>query len=240
MSYDPYAIGAAGEGVVYAERRPPGSRVTTHVIRSSVAAPADPDATLISMTMGVARKSALGGGSRSPSGEVVDPIRLLMLRGCQRGIERYVGRAIWRAAGGDARSVTSLVDVDRPVDGIPIGGAYPDALGVDVTLASVERWNEVDAWETLTAIDDYKLSGEDTVRVYRRGRYRVAATLLPDEPVEPEPIEACGRLFSYRERIRAGESIGGDGDVTRSATGAFVYSGAAQILDGWRPLRVIA
>ena len=107
-------------------------------------------------------------------------------------------------------------------------------------MTSVERWdNDTEAWVAL-ADDERKLSGEDAVRVYRRGRYRVVSTLLPDEPVEPEPIEACGRLFSYRERIRAGESIGGDGDVTRSATGAFVYSGAAQILDGWRPLRVIA
>ena len=239
MSYDPFG---AGEGAVYAERSLPGSRVTTHVVRSSIAAPADPDDPLIQEIMGLSRKSALAGGSRGPSGETFDATRLLILRGCQRAVERYAGggRVIWRGAGGVARAVTSLVDVDRPVDPIPIGGAYPDALGVDVTLTSVERWNEVDAWETLTAVDDYKLSGADAVRVYRRGRYRVVASLLPDEPVEPEPIEACGRLFSYRERIRAGESIGGDGDVTRSATGAFVYSGAAQILDGWRPLRVIA
>ena len=238
MSYDPF--GGAGEGAVYAERSLPGSRVTTHVVRSSIAAPAEPDDPLIQEIMGLSRKSALAGGSRGPSGEMFDATRLLMLRGCQRAVERYAGRVIWRGAVGAARAVTSLVDVDRPVDPIPIGGAYPDTLGVDVTLSSVERWdNDTEAWVVLAA-DERKLSGADAVRVYRRGRYRVVSTLLPDEPVEPEPIEACGRLFSYRERIRAGESIGGDGDVTRSATGAFVYSGAAQILDGWRPLRVIA
>ena len=139
MSYDPF--GGAGEGAVYAERSLPGSRVTTHVVRSSIAAPADPDDPLIQEIMGLSRKSALAGGSRGPSGETFDATRLLILRGCQRGVERYVGRVIWRGAAGAARSVTSLVDVDRPVDPIPIGGAYPDTLGVTVTLSSVERWD---------------------------------------------------------------------------------------------------
>ena len=237
MSYDPFG---ASEGAVYAERSLPGSRVTTHVVRSSIAAPAEPDDALIQEIMGLSRKSALAGGSRGPSVEMFDATRLLILRGCQRGVERYAGRVIWRGTGGVARAVTSLVDVDRPADPIPIGGAYPDTIGVTVTLSSVERWdNDTEAWVALAA-DERKLSGDDAVRVYRRGRYRVSSTLLPDEPVEPEPIEACGRVFSYRERIRAGESIGGDGDVTRFAAGAFRNSGAAQILDGWRPLRVIA
>ena len=65
-------------------------------------------------------------------------------------VEFYVGRMMFRGAGGAPRVASSVVEVEAPFT-VPAVGAFPRSTGVTVT--SVERWDdEAEAFTASTYI----------------------------------------------------------------------------------------
>ena len=158
--------------------------------------------------------------------------RLLILQGAADEIERYCGRAFWRAAAGAARESTAELDVGAVPVELAACPVLPDATGTIVTITTVRRWNDANgAWETA----EYTARPSGRFLVDRSGIYEVVSTLLPDTVAPSEAVEACARLFAFRENYRPKRSgsIEDDGTPIRQS-GAILRSGAGEILRGIR------
>ena len=140
-------------------------------------------------------------------------------------VEFYVGRMMFRGAGGAPRVASSVVEVEAPFT-VPAVGAFPRSTGVTVT--SVERWD--DEAEAFTA-STYIRRPLGLILVPAGGTFRIAASVLPLEKHPSVIDEAVARLFSYRESFkpRRNTSELADGNAP-SITGMMMRSGAAESL----------
>ena len=175
--------------------------------------------------MSMARKSALAGGSRGPTGEALDPVRVELLHEAAAETERYLQRMLFRGDGGPERVSVSEIEVSRGVRDIPVCPTLPDVSGVEVSITSVERWND-DAADYVQVVYTVRPGGR--IRVEDSGTYRITASLTPDAVTPTWAITATGRLFSWRDRYRTGAE--GADSLPMPASGGLLKSGAASVL----------
>ena len=192
----------------------------------TIAAPVLTEADL-STCMGLARKSALSGGSRALATDAIDPIRADLATEAAAEVERYIGRMLFRGPAGAGRQCVVEVELQQPGD-VALCPLLPDVSGIDVTIDGVHRWDEgaemyVDA--------EYQRRPAGMVRLAGRGDYRLTVTLTPPATPETWAVTATGRLFSWRDIHRTGMEGGGDGGpAAMPASGGMLKSGAASVL----------
>ena len=172
--------------------------------------------------MGMARKSALGGGARAQPGESLDSVRADVLDEAAVEVERYMQRLIFPPA---RVSVAEVEIIAREGDNLPVCPTLPDASGVDVAITSVEKWDDATA---SYAPASYTLRPAGRLRVEEPGTYRITATLTPAADIPTWAITACGRLFSWRDRFRTGQETADA--MPMPASGGLLKSGAASVL----------
>ena len=171
--------------------------------------------------------------------------RLSIMNECAVEIEKAAGQLFWDGPGNTTRRTTSVIDLAvLPVmlDACPL---YPRTDGADVTLVSVESWDEdTAAWVTFGA-DKYKVRPGGRIRIPQHAisispellsSLRIIATTLPPDPRPKEADEAMARLFALRENRRPGSGAGGldaDGRIL-NLDNAMRRSGAREVLDSLR------
>ena len=172
--------------------------------------------------------------------DVADDRRLIMEE-CAGEIERAAGRLFWDGPGSTLRRTTSVVDLALFPVSLAACPVYPRTDGADVTLVSVESWDEdAAAWVTF-GTDHYKRRSGGRIRISKDGvtgahdslSLRVIADILPFDPPPKEAAEALARLFALRQNRRPGSGKGGldeDGRIL-NLDNAMRRSGAREVLD---------
>ena len=174
--------------------------------------------------------------------------RLMIVKECAFEIEREAGRLFWDGPGSTARRAESWIDLPMlPVllDACPV---FPNTAGADVTIVSVDSWNEeTPDWETFST-NLYKRRSGGRIHIPRASvstseystlSLRIIADILPLDGAPEPAVEALGRLFALRENRRPGAGAGGldaDGRIL-NLDNAMRRSGARDILGtlqlGW-------
>ena len=174
--------------------------------------------------------------------------RLLIVKECAFEIEKEAGRLFWDGPGSTARRTESEIDILMLPAELPACPKRPNTAGADVTLVSVDSWNEeTPAWETF-ATEFYKRRSGGRIRIARGAvstseystlSLRIIADILPADDTPEPAVEALGRLFALRQNRRPGAGAGGvdaDGRIL-NLDNAMRRSGARDILGtlqlGW-------
>ena len=193
------------------------------VLTSTVDPPTLP-AAVVTTAMSMARKSALGGGSRST--ETLDAVRADLIHEAAQECERYLQRMLFPGDGTGERVCVAVVELlDRGEQDIPACPTLPDTSGVDVAITSVEKWDDAAA---SYATASYAARPAGRIRVDEAGVYRITASLTPSAEIPTWAITAAGRLFSWRDQFRTGQE-GADAQPM-PASGGMLKSGAASVL----------
>ena len=170
--------------------------------------------------------------SRAMAGEkalsLTDDRHIILLSAAAE-IELYVGKMIFRGAGGAARVATSVVEVEAPFTA-PAVGALPRSTGVTVT--AVEIWDDD---SEAFAPSTYIRRPLGLILVPRAGTFRITASVLPAANFPAAIGNAVALTFSYREEYRPRHSASDLSDgAAPSVAGAILRSGAAEALRFYR------
>ena len=169
--------------------------------------------------------------------------RMKILNECAAKIEKLAGTLFWDGVGNTARRTTSVIDLPVlpvPLDACPV---FPHTVGADVTLVSVESWDDgAAAWVTFNSTL-YKVRPGGRIQIPRHAisvshdsslSLRIIADILPLDPRPLEADEALARLFAMRENWRPrGTSRDEDGRIL-NLDNAARRSGALEVLDSLR------
>ena len=169
--------------------------------------------------------------SRAMAGEkalsLTDDRQIILLSAAAE-VERYIGKMIFRGAGGAARVATSVVEVEAPFTA-PAVGALPRSTGV--TVSAVELWD--DESEAFTP-STYIRRPLGLILVPRAGTFRITASVLPAANF-PDAIANAVALTRIREEYRPRHSASELSDgAAPSVAGAILRSGAAEALRFYR------
>ena len=174
--------------------------------------------------------------------------RLLIVKECAVEIEKEAGRLFWDGPGNTARRTESEIDIPTLPVLLPACPVYPRTAGADVTLVSLESWNEEsEAWETFaTAL--YKRRPGGRIRIPRAAvstseystlSLRIIADILPADGAPDPAVEAPRASLCLARESAPGAGAGGvdaDGRIL-NLDNAMRRSGARDILGtlqlGW-------
>ena len=169
--------------------------------------------------------------SRAMAGEkalsLTDDRQIILLSAAAE-VERYIGKMIFRGAGGAARVATSVVEVEAPFTA-PAVGALPRSTGA--TVSAVELWDdESEAFAPST----YIRRPLGLILVPRAGTFRITASVLPAANFPDAIANAVGLVYAYREEYRPRSASELSDGAAPSVAGAVLRSGAAEALRFYR------
>ena len=164
--------------------------------------------------------------------------RLNILQACAEHVEKRAGRMFWPGIPA-ARQAVTIIEVHHCGEPIAACPLYQDTGGSDVTIASVERWdNDTSAWKVLAAGTDYRVRPVGRVSVQSRGDYRITASFVLSANAPQEAVEVVARMFASYEQHRpasgSAQGLDAEGRVA-NLDGLFRRSGADELL---RQIRV--
>ena len=143
-------------------------------------------------------------------------------------VERYIGKMIFRGAGGAPRVATSVVEVEAPFTA-PAVGALPRSTGA--MIDAVELWDdESEAFASST----YIRRPLGLILVPRAGTFRIVASVLPAANFPDAIANAVGLVYAYREEYRPRSASELSDGAAPSVAGAVLRSGAAEALRFYR------